>query len=184
LVSTTSAGQSIRDAVEISGNELLRIKLSTAIDGNDTHAKDIKYYSKCYVNNVTSVLRRSRSPPDGDNSNMTAKVEFIDITESALREGKPLNYGSDEIRLIFDRYDFLSSLKEATRLKRQGNPASVYYHITPSTHIAKVTMKKLLSHINTKKELTEYFAQKIIESAQLMGRNVIVSWACECKHNC
>jgi hypothetical protein len=90
-VSTTSAGQSIRDAVEISGNELLRIKLSTAIDANDTHAKDIKYYSKCYVNNVTSVLRRSRSPPDRDNSNMTAKVEFIDITESALREGKPLN---------------------------------------------------------------------------------------------
>jgi hypothetical protein len=90
-LSTTSAGQSIRDAVEISGNQLLRIKLSTAIDANDAHAIDIKYHSKCYVNNVTSVLRRSRSPPDGDNSNMAAKVEFIDITESALREGKPLN---------------------------------------------------------------------------------------------
>jgi hypothetical protein len=109
--------------------------------------------------------------------------------------------GSDEIRLIFDRYDLPSSLKEATRPKRQGNATSVYYHITPSTHIAKVTMKKpsvyyhitpsthiakvtmkkLLSHVNTKKELTEYFAQKIIETAQRMGRNTVVSWACECK---
>jgi hypothetical protein len=83
--------------------------------------------------------------------------------------------GSDEICLIFDRYDLSSSLKEATRLKRQGNATSVYYHITPSTHIAKVTMKKLLSHLNTKKELTEYFAQKIIETVQQMGRNTVVS---------
>jgi hypothetical protein len=89
--------------------------------------------------------------------------------------------GSDEIRLIFDRYDLPSSLKEPTRPKRQRNATSVYYHITPSTHIAKVTMKKLLSHVNTKKELTEYFAQKIIETAQRMGRNAVVSWACECK---
>ncbi len=43
------------------------------------------------MNNVTSVLRRSRSLPDRDNSDMAAKIEFIDITESALREGKPLN---------------------------------------------------------------------------------------------
>ena len=84
--------------------------------------------------------------------------------------------GSDVIRVIIDRY-------EAMRLKRQGNAASVYYHITSSTHIVKITMKKLklLSHVNTKKKLTEYFAQKIIETAQRMGRNVVVSWACECK---
>lgn len=87
--------------------------------------------------------------------------------------------GSDEIRLIFDRYELPSSLKEATRPKRQGN-AAMYYHITPSTHIAKVSMKKLLSHVRTKKELTEYFAQRTIEIAQRIGRNVVVSWACEC----
>ena len=83
-MSTTSAGQFIRDAVEISGNERLRIKLSTAIDTNDAHAIDIKYHSKCYVNNVTSVLRRSRSTSDRDNSDMAAKIEFIDIIESTL----------------------------------------------------------------------------------------------------
>jgi hypothetical protein len=39
-------------------------------------------------------------------------------------------------------------------------------------------MKKLLSHVNTKKEFAEYFAQKIIETAQRMGRNAVVSWVC------
>ena len=93
-------------------------------------------------------------------------------------------YGdSDEIRLIFDRYDLPSSLKEATRRKRQGNQHSVYYRITSSTHIAKVTMKKLLSHANTKNELAEYFAQKTLEHAEQNGTRVVVAYGCECKGN-
>ena len=89
--------------------------------------------------------------------------------------------GSDEIRLIFDRYDLPSSLKEATRLRRQGKHDQVYYRITSSTHIAKVTMKKLLSHVKTKKELTEYLAEKTIEHAQRNGTRVVVAYGCECK---
>lgn len=47
-------------------------------------------------------------------------------------------YGdSKEICLIFDRYDLPSSLKEGTRIKRQGGQNPVYYRITASTHIAK-----------------------------------------------
>ena len=93
-------------------------------------------------------------------------------------------YGdSDEIRLIFDRYDLPSSLKEATRRKRQGNQHPVYYRITPSTHIAKVTMKKLLSHANTKNELAEYLAQKTVEHAERNGTRMVVAYGCECKGN-
>ncbi|KAK3708724.1 hypothetical protein QZH41_004431 [Actinostola sp. cb2023] len=88
---------------------------------------------------------------------------------------------SEEIRLVFDRYDIPSSLKEATRVKSQGGQNPVYYHITASTHIAKVPMKKLLSHTKTKKELTEYLAQKTIECAERNGRRVVVAWGCECK---
>ena len=54
--------------------------------------------------------------------------------------------GSNEVRLIFDRYDLPFSLKAATRVRRQGSQAPVYYHITDTTHIAKVPMKRLLSH--------------------------------------
>jgi len=45
---------------------------------------------------------------------------------------------SKEVWLVFDRYDFPSSLKTATRAQRQGTTDPVYYHITDSTQIAKV----------------------------------------------
>ena len=51
-----------------------------------------------------------------------------------------------EIRLIFVRYDVPSSLKSATRTRRQGLEDPVYYCISDSTHTAKVPLKKLLSH--------------------------------------
>lgn len=65
------------------------------------------------------------------------------------------------MRLIFDRYDLPLSLKAATRVKRQGGQAPVSYHITDTTHIAKVPLKRLLSHTKTKMKLTIYSGQKI-----------------------
>ena len=65
---------------------------------------------------------------------------------------------TQQIRLIVDRYDVLSSLKSATQSKRQGTQEPIYYHITDSTHIAKVTLKKLISHTKTKAELTVFLA--------------------------
>ena len=77
-------------------------------------------------------------------------------------------YGdSDEIPLIVDRYDLPSSLKEATRRKLREPASSRYYRITPSTYTAKVTMKKLPFHANTK--LAEYLAQKTFEHAEQNG---------------
>ena len=93
-------------------------------------------------------------------------------------------YGdTDEIRLIFDRYDLPSSLKEATRRKRQRNQHPVYYRITRSAHIANVTMKKLLSHANTESELAEYLAQTAVEDAERNGTRMVVTYDGECKGN-
>ena len=50
---------------------------------------------------------------------------------------------NEELRLVFDRYDVPFSLKEGTRTTRLGEQNAVYYHITSSTHIARVLMKKL-----------------------------------------
>ena len=90
---------------------------------------------------------------------------------------------SDELRLVFDRYDLPSSLKTATGDQRQGttNPVYMYYRITDSTQIAKVNMKRLLSHSNTNMELTVYLAQKSMEYAVQNGRRFVVSWACQCE---
>ena len=82
---------------------------------------------------------------------------------------------------MFDRYDLSSSLKEATRQKRQGTQDSVYYRITDSTLITKVPMKKLLSHVKTKKELTVFLGERMLENAESDGSREIVAWGYECK---
>ena len=66
-----------------------------------------------------------------------------------------------ELHIIFDRYDVPSSLKSATRVKRQRGHALIYYCITDSTHIAKVPMKKLLAHSKTRGELTTFLAKNV-----------------------
>ncbi len=87
---------------------------------------------------------------------------------------------SNEVRLIFDRYDLPFSLKAATRVRRQGGQAPVYYHITDTTHIAKVPLKRLLSHTKTKMELTVYLGEKMKKYADRSGRKLVVAWGSEC----
>lgn len=87
----------------------------------------------------------------------------------------------DEIRLIFDRYDVPLSLKSATRFRRQGGQDPVYYRITNSTHIAKVSMRRLLSDTRTKMELTTYLSEKVLEDAERNGKRLVVAWGSHCR---
>ncbi|CAH3164811.1 unnamed protein product, partial [Porites lobata] len=77
------------------------------------------------------------------------------------------------------KYDVPSSLKSATRVKRQGGHVPIYYRITDSTHIAKLPMKKLLAHSKTKGELTTFLAKNVKDNAN--GRQVVVAWGTECE---
>ena len=86
----------------------------------------------------------------------------------------------DELHLVFDRYDIPLSLKSATRARRQHDQEPVAYHITDSTHIARIPMKRLLSHTKTKMEMTAYLARKVLERSEQEGRNVVVAWSNEC----
>ena len=88
---------------------------------------------------------------------------------------------SQEVRLIFDRYDIPSSLKAATIVKRQGNSDPIYYRITDTTHITKVPLKRLISHTKTKKELAAYLAKKTLDYAERQGKQFVVAWESECK---
>ncbi len=88
---------------------------------------------------------------------------------------------SDEVRLIFDRYDLPSSLKTATRVRRQAGKDPVFYRITDSTHIAKVPMRRLLSHTETKKELTSYLGKKFFDHAKKTEMRVVVAYGNECQ---
>ena len=89
--------------------------------------------------------------------------------------------GSDEIHLVFDRYDVPLSVKSATRVRRQGDQDPVYYRITDSTQIGKVQMKRLLSHNKTKMELTEYLAKKSLERAEASRKHFVVAWGSQCE---
>lgn len=86
-----------------------------------------------------------------------------------------------ELHLIFDRYDVPLSLKTATRVRRQGDQQPIAYHIIDTTLITKVSMKRLLSHTNTKRDLTSYLSAKVLRRAEEQRKNVVVSWACECR---
>ena len=88
---------------------------------------------------------------------------------------------SDELHLVFDRYDISLSLKMATRVKRQGGHHPVSYHITDTTNIAKLPMKRLLSHSDTKAELSAYFAERTLRNASMYGKNVVVAWSTKCR---
>ena len=79
---------------------------------------------------------------------------------TAVLESKAKDY--DEIHLVFDRYDLPTSLKEATRERRQGTRPVTAYHVEDNTPLGKVSAKQFLSSTTTKDELTVYLAQKAL----------------------
>ena len=92
-VSTFTAGQSLDEAIRLSQNDILRVKLSAAVDSSDAHAIDIKYHKKCWLNNVTNVLRKTFSPDESKSdfmSEIAARIEFLAVTEATLRDGQIL----------------------------------------------------------------------------------------------
>ncbi len=70
--------------------------------------------------------------------------------------------GYSEGRVIFDRYT-TASLKEKTRVKRAGNTEPVKFLIHDSQNIRNVSIKLLLSHSETKAQLTEYLGKRLLE---------------------
>ena len=72
------------------------------------------------------------------------------------------------------------SLKTATRVKRQSQD-TIYYHISDSTQIAKVPMRRLLSDAKTKKELTSFLVEKFLEHAEKTDMCVVVVLGGECQ---
>ena len=57
-ISTFSAGESLRTAIEMSGNDKLSVKLNTSIAPDDAHSIDIKYHKNCWAIHVSHVLRK------------------------------------------------------------------------------------------------------------------------------
>ena len=65
---------------------------------------------------------------------------------------------SDEGRVIFDRY-IEGSFKGQTRRKRTKGANPIRYNVSDTMDMKNISMKSLLSHSETKSELT-FFSQK------------------------
>lgn len=82
--------------------------------------------------------------------------------------------------MFSSRYDVPFSLKTATRVSRQGGQDPIYCKITDTIHIAKVPMKRLFSHVNTKMQLTQFLARKTLKKGH-SGKDVVVAWGSQFK---
>ena len=93
-ISTFPAGESLLAAVELSWNDELHMKLSTAVDASDAHAIDLKYHKKCWASNVMHVPRKpslsSAESTTSLSSEITAKIEYLTTTEITLKERRIL----------------------------------------------------------------------------------------------
>ena len=89
-ISTFSAGESLRTAIGMSGNDKLSVKLNTSIAPADAHSIDIKYHKNCWAIHILHVLRRETSESSSEKlaGEIAAQIEFLTMTEMTLRSGK------------------------------------------------------------------------------------------------
>ena len=86
--------------------------------------------------------------------------------------------GFHEIQIVIDKY-IASSLKERTRERRMPGKL-VRYIISDSTSIVGVPLKKLLSNLNTERDLTIYFAKHIISVFCNLAKDFLVVYDTTC----
>ncbi|KAJ8353332.1 hypothetical protein SKAU_G00208990 [Synaphobranchus kaupii] len=103
-------------------------------------------------------------------------VTVKDLSEWFYGRLMSLTRDYDEVILVFDTYK-VDSLKHITREKRRQGKDPIQYQIRDDTNIKNIPMSRLLSHDQTKADLTEYLASKTIEYSKESPKLVIASAA-------
>ena len=80
--------------------------------------------------------------------------------------------------IVIDSYHE-QSLKNITRDKRLHGTAATKYKIYDNTDMSTMNMKKKLSHIDTKDQLTEYLSAKLMEHTTTWHQTCVVAWRAE-----
>ena len=110
-------------------------------------------------------------------------IETCDNLGDAFVQKLLKKYSGDKydiLYVVFDRYDIENSLKSSTRKRRQGGKEPTAYRISNNMKITNISMKKLLSHVSTKHELSCFFAEKITEYCKLKNIPVVVAYSDKC----
>ena len=93
-----------------------------------------------------------------------------------------LTEGYDEVILVFDTYK-ADSLKRMTRDRRRYEKYTTQYDIKDETIIKNIPMSRLLSHDQTKADLSEYLAAKTVEYSKDCPKLIIASAGGRTEHN-
>src|SRR6218665_815519 len=86
--------------------------------------------------------------PNQGKSTDSQQAESSIVADISIRDSNGKEY--DTIHLVFDRYNLTSSLKEATRERRQDGKPITDYYMEESTDVGKVTAKQFLPSTRTK----------------------------------
>ena len=81
---------------------------------------------------------------------------------------------ASEIRIVFDRY-LENSLQGSTREKRTKD-VPIQFEVQSDTSLAKLNLKKFLSHIKTKHKLTIFLGRYLATALQNTGKKFAVSY--------
>ena len=120
------------------------------------------------VDGMVVVQKLTKKPP--------TVVTLKDLSVWFYSKLMSLTRDYDEVILVFDTYK-ADSLKHLTREKRRKGKDPIPYQIKDDTSIKNIPMSRLLSHDQTKADLTEYLASKTIEYSQESPKLVIASAA-------
>ena len=121
-------------------------------------------YKVCIIDAMAIVQAIKKGP---------SMLNCFDFAQAFVRIICSMLSGYDEGRVIFDRY-LNNSLKAQTRGKRSGGVDPVKFDIKDSTSIKLVPLRTLLSHIETKSQLTEYLGKALLHEFLESRKRLIV----------
>ena len=104
----------------------------------------------------------------------TAMVTVKDLSMIFFERLMSLTQNCDEIILVFETHK-ANFLKRATREMRRHGKDPVQYQVKDETSIKHITLQRLLSHEQTKSDLTEYLAANILGYSRDSPKLVIAS---------
>ncbi|KAK5903111.1 hypothetical protein CgunFtcFv8_006920 [Champsocephalus gunnari] len=131
----------------------------------DTTSTDQPSRKIALVDGMVLVQRLSKKP--------ATVVTVKDLSGCFNDRLMSLSRDYDEIILVFDTYR-TDSLKSATRDKRRQGKA-IQYQVRDDTNIKHIPLSRFLSHDQTKADLTDYLAAKILEYNRGSSKLIITS---------
>ena len=117
------------------------------------------------VDAMEIVQNLMKSPDVKTFSDLMAMVFCKEINERVFQ--------SDIAVIAFDTYH-QQSLKWATRSIRLGDKTPFQFAVNDTANIEDVTLKDILSHVMTKRELTTYFTEKLCVYLEEKGQKDII----------